>query len=85
MAPSTNTKLIEFNFGNSTGVIDGITYMPGATLYLHNNSGSASPGLVLDTDLIVGQIDDQAGSVTINSYSEYNPTLTPLKAVALVE
>ena len=85
MAPSTNTKLIEFNFGNSTGVIDGITYMPGATLYLHNNSGSSSPGLVLDTDLIVGQIDDQAGSVTINSYSEYNPTLTPLKAVALVE
>ena len=85
MAPNTNTSVIEFNFGNSTGVIDGITYMPAATLYLHNNSGSKSPGLVLDTDLIIGQIDDQAGSVTINSYSQYNPTLTPLKAVALVE
>ena len=84
MAPSTNTNLIEFNFGNSSGTIDGITYMPGATLYLHNNSGSG-PGLVLDTDLVIGQIDDQAGSVTINSFSQYNPTITPLKAVALVE
>ena len=84
MAPSSNSNLIEFNFGNSSGTINGITYMPGATLYLHNNSGSG-PGLILDTDLIVGQIDDQAGSVTINSFSALNPTLTPLKAVALVE
>lgn len=84
MAPNTNTSVIEFNFGNSTGAINGIIYMPAATLYLHNHTGPGV-GLVLNTDLIVGQIDDQAGSVTINSYSQLNPTLTPLKAVALVE
>ena len=81
MAPSTNTSTIEFDFGSSSGTVDGIIYTPDATLYLHD-SGS---NLVLDTDLIVGQIDDQAAAVTINSFSALNPTITPLKAVALVE
>jgi hypothetical protein len=81
MAPNANTSVAEFDLANSIGTLDGIIYMPAATLYLHDSGGS----LVLDTDLIVGQIDDQAGSVTINSYSALNPTLSPLKAVALVE
>jgi len=81
MAPSSNTSTMEISFGNSSGTIDGIMYLPAATLYMHDSGSS----LTLDTDLIVGQIDDQTADVTINSYSAINPTLTPLKAVALVE
>lgn len=80
MAPNTNTSIIELEFGNSNGTINGIIYMPAATLYLHDSGGN----LVLNADLVVGQIDDQTGAVTINGYSSTNPA-SPLKAVALVE
>ena len=88
MAPTTNSGAAEFDFGHSngslTGTVNGIFYLPSGTLYLHD-SGGGSTGLTLNTDLIVGQIDDDTASLTINSYSNANPTLTPLLAVALVE
>ena len=89
MAPATNKGAAEFDFGHSsgtlTGAVNGIVYLPSGTLYLHDSGGDHSGGLTLNTDLIVGQIDDDTASLTINSYSNSNPTLTPLKAVALVE
>lgn len=89
MAPPTNNAMVTFDFGNSsgtlTGAVNGIVYLPAATLYLHDSGGDHSGGLTLNTDLIVGQIDDNTASLTINSFSASNPTLTPLKAVALVE
>lgn len=89
MAPTNNYGIVEFDFGNSngslTGAVNGIIYLPSATFFLHDSGGDHSGGLTLTTDLVVGQLDDVTASLTINSYSASNPTLTPLKAVALVE
>lgn len=88
MAPPDNYGIVTFEFGNShgslTGTVNGVVYLPSATLYSHD-SGGGTNGLTLNTDLIVGQIDDNTATLTINSYSNSNPTLTPLRAVALVE
>ena len=62
MAPQSNTSTITLEFGNATGVIDGIFYTPSANLYLHD-SGGGSSGLSLITDLIVGTLDDQTASL----------------------
>lgn len=87
MAPETNASVMTFEFGHSTGTltgsIAGIVYIPGATLFLHDSGGGAN-GLILNTDLIVGQLDDVTGSLTINSYSQNHPN-SPLLAVSLVE
>ncbi|WP_109487794.1 pilus assembly protein TadG-related protein [Occallatibacter savannae] len=89
MAPTNNYGAAEFDFGHSngdlTGTVNGIFYLPSGTLFLHDSGGDHSGGLTLNTDLIVGQIDDVTASLTINSYSTSNPTATPLLAVALVE
>jgi hypothetical protein len=50
---------------------------------LHDSGGGTS-GLILNVDLVVGEINDQTGSLTVNSYSATN-TNSPLKEVALVE
>lgn len=89
MAPTNNYGAAEFDFGNSngdlTGTVNGIFYLPSGTLFLHDSGGDHSGGLTLNTDLVVGQIDDVTASLTVNSYSTTHPTATPLKAVALVE
>jgi Flp pilus assembly protein TadG len=89
MAPRTNSSIFEFEFGNShgtiSGTVNGIIYLPDAQLFLHDSGGDHSGGLVLNTDLIIGELNDQTASLTINSYSDSNPTLTPLKHVSLVE
>ncbi|WP_162601668.1 pilus assembly protein TadG-related protein [Occallatibacter savannae] len=81
MAPPSNSSILEFAFGNCQGSFNGIVYAPNAALYLHDSAGS----LTVNADLVVGEIDDQAATLTVNSYSAANPTTTPLKAVALVE
>ncbi len=83
MAPPSNTSTVTLEFGNATGTIDGIFYMPGAELFLHD-SGGGSSGLTLITDLIVGTLDDQTGSLSITSYSQTTPG-SPLTKVMLVE
>ncbi len=85
MAPVTNTSTITFEFGNTHGTLTGIIDVPGANLFLHDSGGDHSGGLVLTTDLVVGTLNDQTADLTINSYSQANPTITPLKAVSLVE
>jgi hypothetical protein len=87
MAPATNFSVMTFEFGHSVGTLSGgiagIIYMPSATLFLHD-SGGGTNALILNTDLIVGQLDDVTGSITINSYSGNHPN-SPLKSVSLVE
>ncbi len=83
MAPQSNTSTLTLEFGNATGLIDGIIYAPGANLYLHDSGGGTS-GLTLITDLIVGTFFDQTGSLNLQSYSATTPG-SPLTKVTLVE
>ena len=86
MAPTTNTKgTIEFDIGDATGTIQGIVYAPDATLSLQDNGAKNKGGLVLITDLIVGSIQSGPSPITIQSYSQTNPGITPLTRIALVE
>jgi hypothetical protein len=84
MEPAPNANLMLFDFGNSSGTIDGIIYAPDAELELHDSGGDHSGGLTLITDLIVGTLYDQTATLTIQSYSALNPG-TPLTKVSLVE
>jgi Flp pilus assembly protein TadG len=85
MAPPTNTSTVTLDFGNATGSITGIFYMPGANLFLQDSGGGSCPGgLSLTTDLIIGTLDDQTGSICITSYSQTTPG-SPLTKVLLVE
>jgi Flp pilus assembly protein TadG len=83
MAPASNTSTLTLEFGNATGILDGIIYAPGARLFLHD-SGGGSSALSLTTDLIVNTFDDQTGSLSLTSYSQTTPG-SPLTRVMLVE
>ena len=84
MQPPANTNTITFEFGNSTGTIDGVIYAPTAQLFLHDSGGDKNGGIQLITDLIVGTLNDQTATLSITNYSTSvgNP---PLTTVALVE
>jgi hypothetical protein len=84
MQPVSNTNTITFEFGNSTGTIDGIIYAPTAQLYLHDSGGDKSGGINLITDLIVGQLNDQTADLSITNYST-TVGGSPLTKIALVE
>ena len=58
---------------------------PAAELYLQDSGGDHNGGVSLTTDLIVDKLFDKTATLTINSYSQANPTITPLKTVTLVE
>lgn len=85
MQPASNSNEIQIQKGDSFGSLSGIIYAPTAELYLQDSGGDKSGGVTLNTDLIVGTLFDKTATLTINSYSQSNPTLTPLKAVSLVE
>jgi Flp pilus assembly protein TadG len=84
MQPPSNTNTITFEFGDSTGTIDGIIYAPTAQLFLHDSGGDKSGGISLITDLIVGTLYDQTGTLSITSYSTTVGN-SPLTKIALVE
>jgi Flp pilus assembly protein TadG len=84
MEPAPNTNLMLFDFGSSSGLIDGIIYAPDAELELHDSGGDKSGGLQLITDLIVNTLYDQTATLSITSYSQTVNT-SPLNRVALVE
>jgi hypothetical protein len=84
MEPPPNANLMLFDFGHSSGTIDGIIYAPAAELELHDSGGDHSGGLSLITDLIVGTLYDQTATLSIQSYSALTPG-TALTKVALVE
>jgi Flp pilus assembly protein TadG len=85
MAPLSNTSTLEFDKGAAGGTFTGIIDAPGANLYLHDSGGDTSGGLTINSDLVVGTLDDQTATFTVNSYSATNSTTTPLKSVSLVE
>ena len=85
--PSTNTiGIININQGNAVGTITGIIYAPTAELSILDNGASSSTGiaLTLNADLIVGSFNDQASSVTVNSFQS-SSTTSQLTTVTLVE
>lgn len=94
MEPLPNTNSMLFDFGSSSGSIDGIIYAPGAALVLHDSGGDkgggkkggggSGGGLQLITDLIVNTLEDQTATLGITSYSQTVPN-SPLSRVALVE
>jgi hypothetical protein len=85
MAPASNTSTLTLEFGNAIGTIKGIFYAPSAKLFLHDSGGGACPtALSLITDLIVGTLEDQTGSLCMTSYSQTNAG-SPLTKVTLVE
>lgn len=84
MEPAPNANLMLFDFGSSSGLIDGIIYAPDAELELHDSGGDQSGGLQLITDLIVNTLYDQTATLNITSYSQTTPG-SPLTRVALAE
>lgn len=84
MEPAPNANLMLFDFGNSSGTIDGIIYAPAAELELHDSGGDHSGGLTLITDLIVNTLFDKTATLNIQSYSQTTPG-SPLTKIALVE
>jgi hypothetical protein len=84
MQPAPNANPMLFDFGSSSGTIDGIIYAPEAALMLHDSGGDKGGGLQLITDLIVNTLDDQTATLGITSYSQTVPN-SPLSKVALVE
>jgi Putative Flp pilus-assembly TadE/G-like len=84
MEPPTNSNLLLFDFGSSSGSITGVIYAPNAPMELHDSGGDKSGGLKLITDLIVNTLKDQTATLSITSYSQTTPG-TPLTKIALVE
>ena len=85
MEPASNSSQITIQKGNVTGSLTGIIYAPSAQLYLQDSGGDTSGGISLTTDLIVNTLVDKTATLTVDSYSEENPSTTPLRSVALVE
>lgn len=85
MQPTSNKTEMQIQFGASSGTLTGIIYAPAAELYLQDSGGDHNGGVSLTTDLIVDKLFDKTATLTINSYSQANPTITPLKTVTLVE
>lgn len=79
---------LTFEVGNATGSLTGIIYAPTDKIFLHDSGGGSCTGgggLSLTTDLIVYQLDDQTASLCMQSYSQSNPSITPLTKTVLVE
>ena len=84
-APTTNTSVMQLQFGNSCGTFNGIVYMPNADFYFQDSGGDHSGGLTFNINLIVGELDDKTSTLNINGYTPPVGTPDPLNIVALVE
>lgn len=84
-APTTNTSVMQLQFGNSSGTFNGIVYMPNADFFFQDSGGDHSGGLTFNINLIVGELDDKTSTLNINGYSPPAGSPDPLAIVALVE
>jgi hypothetical protein len=84
-APTTNTSVMQLQFGSSSGTFTGTVYMPDATFSFQDSGGDHSGGLTFNINLIVGQLDDQTTRLNINGNSPPAGVPDPLNLVALVE
>ena len=73
-----DTNGITFS-GNSTTVISGVVYTPGASFNMHGN-----PAITLNADFVVHDIA-LSGNVIFNSYAALTGVANPLTSIALVE
>lgn len=73
-----DTNGITFN-GNSTTVIKGIVYAPGASFTMSGN-----PTITLDTDFVVHDLTLN-GNISFTSYDALSGVASPLSTVVLVE
>jgi len=85
MAPLSNTSNLNFSIGDATGTIKGIIHTPGMNMTMQDAGGNNKGALNFTIDLIVGTYDQTAATVNMSSYSQANPTTSPLKVPTLVE
>jgi hypothetical protein len=84
-APTTNTSLMQLQFGNSSGTFNGIVYMPKADFLFQDSGGDHSGGLTFNINLVVGELDDKTSTLNINGYTPPVGSPDPLNIVTLVE
>jgi Flp pilus assembly protein TadG len=84
-APTTNTNIMQLQFGNSSGTFTGIVYMPNADFVFQDSGGDHSGGLTFNINLIVGELDDKTSTLNINGDTPPPGAPDPLAIVALVE
>jgi Flp pilus assembly protein TadG len=92
MQPTTNTTsqcqdsslkmkpCLQTQFGSSNQALDGLIYAPGATVYLQDEGGG-----VTAAGIVAWNIYNKSALTILNSYSNANPSTTPLTTVSLVE
>lgn len=86
MEPSGLTTPLQIQFGSNTstnsgsGVITGLIYAPSATVYLHDNGGTASA-----TGLIADMLSVCSSTLNITSYNNSPGNHSPLNSIQLVE
>jgi hypothetical protein len=85
VADPSDQGTLTFDKGSASGTFNGIIYAPDAEMYLHDSGGDSSGGLQLNSDMIVGTLDDQTATMTVTSYTQTNPSNSPLTKVALLE
>jgi len=79
--PSSNTTLLQVQFGSNNEVMDGYIFAPGAQVYLQDHGGG-----VTATGLVASQLYDKASTFTVpRSYDKANATTTLNRVLSLVE
>lgn len=80
MQPSTNTNLLQVQFGSGNETLDGYIYAPGAEVYLQDNGG----GIVIE-GLVANSLYDKASSLTVNSYDLLHSGTSLNRVLTMVE
>lgn len=81
----SNTGTLAINNGNSSGAMTGEIYAPDSTLLVKDNgsSGNTNLSFSITSDIIVGSLNDQASSFTVNDQN--NTPYSTMTHVTLVE
>lgn len=83
MIPQSNTdaSTLTVQWGDTGAIFDGIIYAPKMSVTIQDNGNAiAASGVIADTMTVTA-----SKQFTLLSYSQYNPTSTPLKQISLVE
>ena len=66
---ASDTNTINAQVGSSSGTYGGIIYAPTAEFFLQDSGGDKNGGVTLETNLIVGTLEDKTASMTITCYT----------------
>jgi len=84
LQPPLNTTPLAIETGNSSQVLDGYIYAPGAEVVTHDQGGGLTAGGIVAAWL--GNVKNgNPSTIVINSYDALNPTTSPNQKVILVE